>query len=266
MAKVSSSKKVARVARTGGGRTRKGQTSLFWPIFIGVVVVLGTIGVLYSKSERQPDNSRPLAGGAGRAGDHWHAALGFDVCGSFLPNIADEKDVSGIHTHGDGVVHIHPFSSLAAGKRATLNVFFKTVSAKVTSTEIRLPGQPAKSNGDKCGDKPGVVQVKTWPSRAPDTAGTLYTGNPSDLRPKDGELITIAFQPKGDDIPRPPSAGQLDKLSDVGPASSTTVPNPQGSTPTSAPGDTSNTAPGSTTPGSSTPPPSAAQTPTSKAP
>lgn len=251
MAKVSSSKKVARVARTGGGRTRKGQTSMFWPVFIGVVVVLGTIGIVYSKNQRQPDKTRPRAGGAGHAGDHWHAALGFDVCGTFLPNITDQKDVSGIHTHGDGVVHIHPFSSLAAGKRATLNVFFKTVNAKVTSSEIRLPGQQAKTNGEKCGDKPGVVQVKTWPSAAPDAGGTMYTGNPSNLRPKDGELVTIAFVPKGDDIPRPPSADQLSKLSDLGPPTSSTIPVPEGSTPASTPSPTPNSTP---TPSPQTPP------------
>jgi len=226
MGKASSSKKVARAARTGGGRTAKGSsTSWFWPVFIGIVVVLGTAGIVYSKDQRQPDTSHPRQGKAGQAQDHWHAAVGFDICGTFAPNITDEADPTGIHTHGDGIVHIHPASPLASGKRATLKVFLDAVKAKVSASQIALPGQPAKKNGDKCGDKPGEVQVKTWANRGPDTPGFVSMGNPSDLRPKDGELVTIAFVPKGDDIPRPPSASQLDKLNDVGPtATPTTVP------------------------------------------
>ena len=42
------------------------------------------------------------------------------------------------------------------------------------------------------------------------------TGNPSDLRfSGDGELITLAFVPSDAEIRRPPSADQLDKLTDV---------------------------------------------------
>ncbi|MFN2608156.1 MAG: hypothetical protein ABR511_09740, partial [Acidimicrobiales bacterium] len=227
-------------------------------------------GIVYSKDQRQPDTTRPRAGGNGVTGDHWHAALGFDICGTFAPNISDQTDVSGIHTHGDGVVHVHPFSAVSAGKRATLNVFFTTVKAKVSSSEISLPGLPTKKDGQKCGDAPAVVQVKTWPDRKPDTAGTIVAGNPSDIHPKDGELITIAFAPKGQDIPRPPSADQLDKLSDLGTQSPTTAPGdttPSSATPSStAPGDT---APASTTPGSTEVPANGAPTsaaPTSGAP
>lgn len=244
MGKASSSKKVARVARTGGGRTRRGSsTSWFWPVFVGIVVVLGSAGIVYSKDQRQPDTSRPRAAGNGVTGDHWHAAIGFDICGTFAPNISDQTDVSGIHTHGDGVVHIHPYSSVAAGKRATLGVFFSTVKAKVTGSEIQLPGQPDKKNGQKCGDRPAEVQVKTWPNRNPDTPGAVFTGNPADLRPGDGELITIAFVPNGTDIPRPPSAEQLGKLNDVGDQSSTTPSSapPASTSPSSTP--TSSSAP-----------------------
>jgi hypothetical protein len=270
MGKASSSKKVARVARTGGGRTRRGSsTSWFWPVFVGIVVVLGTAGIVYSKDQRQPDNTRPRASANGVTGDHWHAAVGFDICGTFAPAISNQTDISGIHTHGDGVVHIHPFSSVSSGKNATLKVFFDTVKAKVDETDIQLPGAPAKKNGQKCGDKAAEVRIKTWPNRAPDTSGTTATGNPANIRPRDGELITIAFVPKDDDIPRPPSADQLDKLNDVGDQSAnTTVPGDTASS-TSTPGSTvapaegaATTAPGDTAP-STTPSsnPTASSTP-----
>ncbi|MDQ6797575.1 MAG: hypothetical protein M3011_06055 [Actinomycetota bacterium] len=231
-------------------------------MFIGIVVVLGTAGIVYSKDQRQPDNSHPRQAKAGQAQDHWHTAIGFDICGTFAPNINDENDPTGIHTHGDGVAHIHPASPLASGKRATLGVFFDAVKAKISSSQIGLPGQAAKKNGDKCGDKSGEVQVKTWANKNPDTQGTTFIGNPADLRPKDGELVTIAFVPKGDDIPRPPSASSLDKLNDVTPtASSTTVPG-------AAPAESGTTVPGavpadrSQPTDSTTPPVSSAETTT----
>ncbi len=216
MGKASSNKKVARVARTGGGRTAKGSsTSWFWPVFIGLVVVLGTAGIVYSKDQRQPDTSRPRPAEDGKPQDHWHAAVGFYVCDRFLPNITDQTDPSGIHTHGDGVVHIHPFSEVAAGRRATLGVFFTAVKAKVNSSEITIPGQESEKSGKKCGDQPAVIQTKVWPNKNPDSQGTIFNGNPADLRLKDGELVTVALVPEGADIPRPDSTPSLDTLTDV---------------------------------------------------
>ncbi len=271
MGKASSSKKVARAARTGGGRTAKGSsTSWFWPVFIGIVVVLGTAGIVYSKDQRQPDNSHPRQAKAGQAQDHWHAAIGFDICGTFAPNITDENDPTGIHTHGDGVIHIHPASPLAAGKRATLGVFFDAAKAKVSSSQIGLPGQPVKKNGDKCGDKSGEVQVRTWANKNPDTPSTVYTGNPADLRPRDGELVTVAFVPKGDDISRPPAAAQLDKLTDVGPAATaTTVPGavpPEGSQPPDSTQPADSTPPPASPPDATPPPAAPAETPSPSVP
>ena len=215
MGKASSSKKVSRAARTGGGRTRRGSSSWLWPALMAVIVVLGTAGVVFSREQRAPDNSRPLASGAGRQGDHWHAAIGYYICDTFLPNISEAADPLGIHTHDDGIVHVHPFVSRSAGKNAKLGVFFDTVNAKVSSTELRLPGQETHKNGEKCGDDTANVQVKIWPNRNPDTEGTLFKGDPGDVRLEDNQLITVAFVPDGTEIPKPPSEPTLDNLSDV---------------------------------------------------
>ncbi|MGI9023470.1 MAG: hypothetical protein ACR2HV_09635 [Acidimicrobiales bacterium] len=218
MGKASSNKKVARVARTGGGRTAKGSsTSWFWPVFIGFVVVLGTAGIVYSKDQRQSDTTAPRPAENGKPQDHWHAAVGFYVCDKFMPSITDQADPTGIHSHGDGVVHIHPFSEVAAGRRATLGAFFQAVKATVNTSEIAIPGQETVKNGLKCGDQEAVIQTKTWANPNPDTPGTIVEGSPANIRPKDRELITVALVPKGTDIPRPESAAQLDKLTDVGP-------------------------------------------------
>jgi hypothetical protein len=214
---------------------------------MAAVVVLGTAGIVYSREQRQPDTSRPYAAVAGRAADHWHAAIGFYVCGTFVPDLPEGDDPLGIHGHGDGVVHIHPFGASSAGKRAILGIYFKTVGADITDNKIDLPGQDTKRNGDKCDNGSGTVQTKVWDTRAPTDQGRIVPGSPASIRPKDGQLITIAFVPQGTDIPKPPSEANLDRLSDVtppagattttsidptAPTTSTSTPDPNASTTT----------------------------------
>jgi len=223
---------------------------------MAVVVILGTAGIVYSRDQHQPDSSRPLAAAAGRAGDHWHAALGFDICGTFAPSVPDSgTDPLGIHTHGDGVVHAHPFSALSSGKRAKLQLFFETTNVKASASEIKLPNQDeTHKNGQKCEAGTATVQTKVWDSRDPADQGHIVAGDPGAIRIKDGMLITIAFVPAGADIPRPPSADQLDKLGDVGPqASTTTTSTPSGDPSVSTTAPATGVAPSSTVvPSSST--------------
>lgn len=223
MPKTSTTRKVTKVARTGGGRTKRGgqATSWFFPAFIIATVVVGLGLTVYSRDQRQPDNSPPRVGA-----DHWHSAIGFDLCGTFAPPVVDNgQDPLGIHTHGDGIVHTHPFSSQAAGKNARLQLWFDTVGANVTANSIELPdGQPMK-NGDMCGDKPGRVVTRIWETRAPGDEGRIFEGDPGDIRLGNNQLITVAFVPEGTDIPKPPTEPQLDRLTDVGPnANASTVP------------------------------------------
>lgn len=235
MAKTTT-RKVSKVARTGGGRTSKrGQTSWFFPTVITLTVIVGTFLIVFSRAQRQPDTSRPRIGA-----DHWHSAIGFDICGTFAGNVADNgQDPLGIHTHGDGIVHTHPFSSQSAGKKALLKVWLDTVGVKATSTELKLPGEAsAHKDGQQCDGKAASIITKVWDTRAPSDSGRIVSGAPGDIRLKDNQLITIAFVPEGTDIPKPPSEAQLDNLSDVSgatttvPGSSTTVP---GETTTSSP-------------------------------
>jgi hypothetical protein len=239
MGKASSAKKVARAARTGGGRTRRGTTSWVWPALMALVVILGTAGIVYSRDQRQPDNSRPFAAAPGRPADHWHAAIGFYICGEFAPNLPEGTDPLGIHSHGDNIVHIHPFGNSSAGKRATLEIFFDTVGVDVSDDHIELPGQDTKRNGDRCESQAGTVQTKVWDTRSPDDPGRIVEGDPSDIRPQDNQLITIAFVPEGTDIPKPPSEPSLDALTDVTPpptaSTTTTTSDPSSTVPPTVP-------------------------------
>lgn len=205
MGKASTAKKVARAARTGGGRTRRGSTSWVWPSLMALVVILGTAGIVYSRDQRQPDGTPP------RATDHWHSAIGFYICDAFAPPLPEPSAPAGLHTHADGLVHVEPSGFRSTGKRATLRVLFDSVGASVSASRLKVPGQADRKNGQKCGEAPAKVQTKVWDSADPADPGRLVPGNPSDFRPQDRMLITIAFVPAGADIPRPPSVDQLAK-------------------------------------------------------
>jgi hypothetical protein len=240
MPKSPVTRKVAKVARTGGGRTRRGQGSWIFPVFLTVVSVLGVFLIGFSRAQRQPDTSPPRIGR-----DHWHSAIGFDICGTFAANIPDNgQDPLGIHSHGDGVVHTHPFSAQSAGRRATLKLWFDTVGAKVSESSIQLPGQEAKRNGERCQDKPAEVRVKVWDSRSRSDNGRVVTGDPGDIRLGDNQLITVAFLPDGADIRRPPTEAELDRLTDVAPTTTTPPTTSELATTTSTAPTTSTSSPG----------------------
>ena len=108
MGKASSAKKVQRAARAGG-RVSSGQPrSLLFPGLIALIVVLGVALVVYARDERLDDD----LGGVPQLDDHIHQAFGVNVCGEWkTPDIPEFESTIGIHTHGDGVIHIHPFSA-----------------------------------------------------------------------------------------------------------------------------------------------------------
>lgn len=248
MARPSSTKKVSRAAQTGGGRTTRGSQSWLYWAMIALIVVLGVAGIGYSRDQRRDElasggtaNVPPIAGQ-----DHWHAAYGIYICDKFVDQITDQRDPEGIHTHGDGVIHIHPIVRRAAGKNATLSKFFDAVRLDLTDSKLEVPGKTYSEDKDKCDGKPGIVQLKVKGRDKP------ITTNIADFRfTKDREVLTIAFAPEGAEIPTPPSEPTLDNLSDVeGEADNQSVPpatNPDGSpvstTPAESTGDTSTTAP-----------------------
>ena len=150
MGKASSAKKVARAARTGG-RVSSGQPrSLLFPTVITLVLLLGVSLVVYARNER---NQNSLSG-VPQLGDHIHEAIGFNVCGQFLPNIPTFESKIGIHTHGDGVMHIHPFSQLGVGANATLGRFLKDahdegqIDVSLSDTKLKLLGETAQGGQD----------------------------------------------------------------------------------------------------------------------
>ena len=172
---------------------------------MGVIIVLGVALVGWSRHERTAVLNAAAHGTPPTLGDHWHEAFMFDICGTKEPDPPQNPNTAtaGLHTHGDGNIHIEPISASDTGHNATLGRFVQLYPGMgLSSTSVQYPGLAAYHNGQKCQGKPSYVQVKVWDSPTAKT-GHVLTGNPGNLLLKNGQLITIAFLPKGADIPKP---------------------------------------------------------------
>jgi hypothetical protein len=245
MGKASSSKKVARAARAGTTHKGPERRALGFPLAIGLVVLLGASLVFYSRENRSSAIEPQV-------GQHWHAAYGIWNCDHWEAPLTDlNGDPDGIHSHGDGVIHIHPFNSGAAGNRATLGKFFDTEGVKVDDgTKITLPSGTVLDASAGCNGEPATLEVARWPADKPDADPEIIKSSFDDIRLReDREVFTIALLKDGDTIQRPESVPTLDNLSDVpGTAasnSSTTVPSAPSDSSTTVPsaGDSSTTVP-----------------------
>lgn len=222
MAKTSSSKKVARVARTGAGKRRvRERPKLGFPITIFLILVAGSLTVFYARSERV--NMASAAEPPVANQDHWHVAYGVYVCDHFLPPATDKdpsSDPNGIHTHGDGIIHAHPFNAASAGANARLKVWGDQVGFTFGDGSITTPDGTVFDSNYKCDDKPAKVYVYRWPSALdPQSTADVFTDNLGQVRLKDDRsAITFAVVPEGTDpssVPRPDSINGLNNLTDV---------------------------------------------------
>ena len=241
---------VSRAARTGGGRASyRRNTPWNWWASMGIIIVVGITLVTYSRYERlhpasaasSQDKTPPTLS------DHWFEAYDFDICGTVGQPLAAPASLTGITTKGDGLIHVAPLSSADTGKHATLGRFITGYSGlKLSATSLTYQGK-TYNNGDKCEGQPGIVEVEAWSSPTAST-GQLVTGDPSSLRLANGQLITLAFLPRGAAIPKPPSttvSALQTAMASSAATTTTTAPTTQsttfGSTTTTAPPATTST-------------------------
>ena len=169
---------------------------------MAVVVVLGVLLVGWARSNRE-------ATSAPRLGDHWHSVYDIHVCadevvGHWRPKVVVERDPDGIHTHGDGLIHIHPFNSLATGDSAQLGKFFEAFGGYITDSAIKLDTGEVIEEGFYCGDQPAVLTVARFDAQDRDREPQVYTQNLADIRfLKNLEGFTISFVPGDRTPPRP---------------------------------------------------------------
>jgi len=207
----------ARIRARGRRQQRRGGATWFYGA-VALIVIVGVALIVVSRSSTADVPPQPGNPSTGEAGDHWHAGFAVNVCGEWLSNppefetAADNANVRvGVHTHGDGFMHIHPFTKSEGGDNATVGRFLTYGGWSASEDSLSLwtgptsaPEQTEWSDGDKCPEgtelagKRGVVK---WSVDC-----KAREGNPSDYKPADGNVIALAFVPKSEAIGVPPGA------------------------------------------------------------
>lgn len=145
---------------------------------------------------------RPLIGQ-----DHWHASYVIYIGDTKLPNAPTWE--SGVHTHGDGIIHIHPFQHFEEGSGASLTKWFEYGGGELTETTLREPGdQKTYHAGDPVAGGSGEIFViqSSGGCDSLDLTGQ-WVRVPIDYIPHDGDCIRIMFEPEQvmrDHIKNPP--------------------------------------------------------------
>jgi hypothetical protein len=239
----SSTKKAARLAQKGKGKKVRFQGGTLFPLIVAIVLVVGIGTIVYARQTVPAADSSPPT-----IDDHWHAAYGFYLCDTWeqLAGNLEEAGTpgslrfarTGVHSHDDGVIHWHPFTSSAVGKRAKLGLFLSMYSVKLDNDSLTFPadqlgGKEYKEDETKCGDEDAELQVVVWDSYTDTGDGTTYIANFDNIPiTQDGMVFSIAFVPRDTDIPMPPWAADLLALG----AADTNQTRPES---TLVPGDTS---------------------------
>jgi hypothetical protein len=203
---------------------------------VAIVIVLGLALVVYSRQSRPAADASPPT-----IDDHWHVAYGFYLCDTWfmLEGDLEERDESGfvntgfartgIHSHDDGLIHWHAFSSAATGDNATLGLFLDNYGVELTNSKLQFPedqraGLPYEQEtglfegGETECDiegsvKDGELKVITWESFSDTDDGTTFIADFDNIRIRDdGMVISIAFVPSGTDVGMPPWAPDLPDL------------------------------------------------------
>lgn len=246
MAPSDSANKVAKLASRGKGKKVRFQGGTVFPAIVVAVVIVMLGLVVYARASRPSDGSGPP-----RLGDHWHAAYGFRVCDAWLPNLLGSKEETGvdatgqqriidkhfreygIHSHGDGVIHYHPYTSRATGTRARLGVFLDAYNVKLNDTVLELPpdqvGPGETRTWDtkdfKCNGQATQIRVRVWNDFSKPGVFVDYVTDFKSIRiDRNGMAFAIAVEPKGADIPQPPTAPKLPELGAVDGGENITVP------------------------------------------
>lgn len=256
MGRASSAKKVARVAKVGG-KSAQPRRNIGFPLVIVVLLAGGILAVWAARSS--VSNNANVFPAANK--DHIHMAYAVNDCGKWLAPIPTFESSFGIHTHGDGVLHIHPYLASASGKNATFSVFENGAGMSSSPSGLRYTGVNVK--GD-CNGKAAVLRVAEWnkvvdkndkaisPSTKPDR---IYTKDFGKIHLNhNGGALTFFYGSPTATIPMPPSIPAM--ISALG-------GNEGGTTPTTV---TGTTVPGTTLKGSATTVAPSATTATTAAP
>jgi hypothetical protein len=240
VASSSSTKKAAKLAQKGKGRTVRFQGGTLFPFIVAVVLIAGLGLITYSRlSVPAAEQSRP------NINDHWHAVYGFYLCDSWyqLNGNLEEVDTlgqftntnfrrTGIHSHDDGIMHWHAQTSRAVGRNAVLGVFLETYAVEFDNDSLKFPELAAvgpnpqyPSQGTSpllqeyvegettCNGEDAELSVRVWDQFGDTGAGNRYIAEMDRIHlDQDGMVFAIYFAPDGTDQVKPPWAPDLPSL------------------------------------------------------
>lgn len=236
----SSTKKAAKLAKSGGSRAIRFQGGTVFPLAVAITLIVGLALIVYARQSRPAADATPP-----QINDHWHQAYGFYLCDSWyvLQGALEERDSQGnlanrkylrttIHSHDDGVIHWHPYTTVAVGKRAKLGIFLDNYNVEVDDNAIRFPDNFTMFNPDdpakvpmpvasdwvegetECNGEPGELSVVKWDLFSDLTEdGERYIANINNIPiTNDGMGFAIMFAPRDTPKQKPPTFAELEAL------------------------------------------------------
>jgi len=271
MGKASSSKKVARAAGLGGGRTYGSNPNYGYYLGLVILIVLGVLGV-YNATQYRDAKVNAAGNVAPTVGQSppWFQGYAVEACGKMLDYVPTAKDPYGITTKEKGIIYISPTVKAAAGQNATLGKFASSIGMTLNAAQLGLPGGHLYQDGQTCEGKPGHVYVMTWSSPQEPAAdgvqqykkGPDNTCNPdcnSGTLLRNNWLVTMAFlpaPPRGQTLTgctqntqttgcvlQPPEDVISALTNQVAAAASTSTSTPAATVPTTLPTSTSSSTP-----------------------
>jgi hypothetical protein len=167
---------------------------------------------------------------------HWHSAYGIFQCDKYVAPIDGYEfaDPVGLHSHDDGLIHIHPFLLRVSGRKARLGEWMDAVYLTASKSQLKFPTPGARTRTGSvsvpsdyvtlkaksaCKDKKGKtvesqISLYVWDSEK-DKSASVYGGGFGDVRVGENKAYAFVIAPKGTKIPKPPSMAALSKPSDV---------------------------------------------------
>ena len=154
--------------------------------------------------------------------DHWHAVYGVWDCrtDSWAPAFQGTLDPLGIHSHQDGLIHIHPFFEAAAGKNAVFGLFLESMELDLSADGLTSTANtfslPATAD---CGGQEAVLHLRYYNLILnPDAYETAQIDELADVQFRTDRMgFELVLAPLGAELPDLPAEREL-QLDSVAPA------------------------------------------------
>lgn len=202
MAKSSSVNKVARAAATSAPKaSRPGDRPLFFPLGMAAVVLIGSLFVFLAWQERNegiPDERPTLD-------DRWFSAYSINICGEPQDPIAADTNIElGIHTRGDGLIHIAPEVEAVTGINATVGAFFLESEGIISDSRMQIGDIDVDEAETLCDGEESELLILKW-VRADTERPLIISDSLGAVRfdqndPEEGQLFTFALVAKDADL------------------------------------------------------------------